>query len=283
MNLQLRTRGVSNLTKSLLFFALAVVIVVFSSYPVFFAFFSSLKPNYETFIMPPRLLPQEWTLDAYAKIFSTDVYLKYFRNSWIISTGATAITLGVATLAAYGFSRFPFPAKQGVLVAIMMLQMFPGVILMTPYYRIAQDIGIYDTYIVLILINSAFRVPIAIWLLKNFFDTIPVSLEQSAMVDGATRLQAILYIFVPLMKPGIIAVGIMAFLRAWNEFMFALLLTTGPATSPITFGLADLFTQFNIERNVVMAVTMLSVVPLFLIFILLQKSFVRGILGGFQK
>ena len=271
-------------TISRLIFLVVIGIILFlSTYPVLFSFFSSCKPSMEMFDLPPRVLPKNWTLVAYDNLFSNVKYLKFFRNSCIISASSTIICVILATLSAYGFSRFYVPAKRSVMVGILLLQMFPGVILMTPYYRIAQDIGIYNTYIVLILINSAFVLPLAIWLLKNFFDTIPVSLEESALVDGATRVQAIIHIIAPLMRPGMIAVAIMSFLKAWNEFMFALILTTGPSRSPISFGLAQLFTQYNVARNTVMAVTMLSVVPLFMIFVFLQRHLVRGIMGGAEK
>ncbi len=266
-----------------LFGLLVVVILVLSVFPVLYAFFTALTPARELFVLPPKILPRHWTLDPYGAVFQHREYLRYFLNSLVIAGGTTALCLILASLAGYGFSRFWIPAKRVVLAAILLLEMFPGVILLTPYYRLSQDLHIYDTYIVLVLIDSGLVLPISIWLLKNFFDTVPASMEESAMMDGSSRLQALVYVIAPLARPGLIAVAIMAFLTAWNEFMFALILTNSPTVSPLTYGLAELFGQYNVQRNIVMAITMLSVFPLLLIFIFLQRHLVRGIMGGSGK
>ena len=259
------------------------MILVLSVFPVLYAFFTALTPARELFVLPPKILPRHWTLDPYGAVFQHREYLRYFLNSLVIAGGTTALCLILASLAGYGFSRFWIPAKRVVLAAILLLEMFPGVILLTPYYRLSQDLHIYDTYIVLVLIDSGLVLPISIWLLKNFFDTVPASMEESAMMDGSSRLQALVYVIAPLARPGLIAVAIMAFLTAWNEFMFALILTNSPTVSPLTYGLAELFGQYNVQRNIVMAITMLSVFPLLLIFIFLQRHLVRGIMGGSGK
>jgi multiple sugar transport system permease protein len=269
--------------KRTIFFILVAVILALSLFPVVYALFTSLKPSQELFTMPPRILPRQWTLAPYLYVFQHPEYLRYFLNSIVVAGGTTIVALVLASLAGYGFSRFWVPAKRTLLTMILLLEVFPGVILMTPYYRLAQVLHLHDTYIVLILIDSGFVLPISIWLLKNFFDTVPTSMEESAMVDGTTRLQALLYIIAPLARPGLVATAIMAFLNAWNEFMFALLLTSSPTVSPLTYGLASLFGQYNVQRNIVMAVTMLSVVPLFLVFVFLQRHLVRGIMGGSNK
>jgi len=265
------------------FFLLVAVIIVLSVFPVVYALATSVKPSRELFVIPPRIFPREWTLAPYLYVLQHPEYLRYFLNSLVVAGSTTVISLVLASLAGYGFSRFWVPAKRTLLTVILLLEMFPGVILMTPYYRLAQDLHLYDTFIVLILIDTGFVLPISIWLLKNFFDTVPVSMEESAMVDGATRLRALVSIIAPLARPGLIATAIMAFLTAWNEFMFALILTSSPTVSPLTYGLASLFGQYNVQRNIVMAVTMLSVLPLFLVFVFLQRHLVRGIMGGSGK
>jgi len=275
-------RGVKSIERPL-FFLLVAVILTLSIFPVVYAFFTSLKPGKELFVLPPRILPKEWTLEPYGYVFQHGEYLRYFLNSVVIAGGTTIVCLVLASLAGYGFSRFWIPAKRAILTIILLLQMFPGVVLLTPYYRLAQDLHIYDTYLILILIDSGLVLPISIWLLKNFFDTVPASMEESAMVDGSTRLQALVYVVAPLVRPGLVAMTIMAFLTSWNEFMFALILTSSPNVSPVTYGLAQLFGPYNIQRNIVMAITMLSVFPLILIFVFLQRHLVRGIMGGSGK
>ena len=154
---------------------------------------------------------------------------------------------------------------------------------MIPYFKLARTLHLYNTYSGLVLVNCGFVLPLAIWLLKSFFDSIPMEVEEAAMIDGCTRTQAILYVIAPLARAGMIAIGIMAFLRAWNQFLFALILTQGPEKAPISVGLAELFTAYNVKLNAVMAITMLSVLPLMFIFILLQRYIISGITGGAVK
>ena len=154
---------------------------------------------------------------------------------------------------------------------------------MIPYFRLARTLHLYNTYLGLVLINCGFVLPLAIWLLKSFFDSIPIEVEEAAMIDGCTRTQAILYIIAPLARAGVIAIGIMTFLKAWNEFLFALILTQGPEKAPISVGLAGLFTSYNVKLNALMAITVLSILPLMLIFIFLQRYIISGITGGAVK
>jgi len=273
---------IKRLIKQFNLYGLASIITLFILFPIIFAILTSFKPNSEIFIYPPRMLPYKWTLSAYS-IFINTKYLRYFFNSFLISIFSSFICLFLGSLAGYGFSRFKIPAKRFLMIAILSLQMFPGAVLMIPYFNIARMLSIYDTYLVLILINVTFSLPLIIWLVKSYFDAIPISLEEAARLDGCNRLQVIFYIVIPLARAGFIAACLLAFMKTWNEFMFGLILTKGPAKAPVTVGLAELFGQYAINWNSVMALTVVMTIPLIILFIFLQRYVISGLSAGAFK
>ena len=276
-------RAKKRLLGRFILYGLIAIVTVLSLFPILFAVLVSFKLNREIFTYPPSVFPRIWTLEAYTFILSQKKYLRYFLNSCVISILATFVCVTLGSLAGYGFSRFKLPAKRLLMVGILALQMFPGVVLMVPYFRLSRTLNLYDTYLVLVIINCAFVLPLAIWLLKNYFDSIPVEIEEAAMVDGCTRIKALFFVVAPLARAGVIAIGIMAFLKAWNEFLFALILTRGAEKAPISVGLAGLFQAYSVNWNAVLAVTMFSVFPLMIIFIFLQRYIIGGITGGAVK
>ena len=170
-----------------------------------------------------------------------------------------------------------------MLLGIMALLMLPTVTLIVPYFRLAHLAGLYDTRLGLIIVNSAFILPICIWLLKGYMDAIPVDLEEAAMIDGCTRLQALQRILVPLAVPGIVGTGTFAFIFAWNEFLLAVTLTDTPDAQPLTIGLAAFFGQFVRDWNSIMALSTITSSPLMIIFVLFQRWVVQGMTSGAVK
>lgn len=271
------------LFKRLALYGSTIIVTVLVLFPVIFAVLTSLKPNREIFVYPPGIFPHEWTFKPYVSVLSQQRYLHYFFNGYLISISSTFICVILGALAGYGFSRFRLPAKRLLMLAILALQMFPGAVLMVPYFNLSRALHIYDTYLALILVDTTFSLSLVIWLLKSYFDSIPVSLEESAMVDGCTRIRALFSIIVPLARAGFIGTGVYAFIRAWNEFMFALILTSGPERAPVTVGLAELFGQYSIEWNGVMALTVVATFPLLIVFIFMQRYIIAGITSGAAK
>jgi len=257
-----------------------VVITLLILFPAIFAMFTSFKPIREIFTYPPSILPHTWTIKPYISIFSREKYLHYFFNGYFISICSTFLCVTLGALAGYGFSRFRLPAKRLVLLGILGAQMFPGAVLMVPYFNLSRQLGLYNTYLALIIIDTTFALPLVIWLLKSFFDSIPVSIEEAALIDGCTKARVLLLIVAPVARAGIIGTGMLAFIRAWNEFLFALILTKGPERAPITVGLAELFGQYSINWNGIMAITTLAVLPLLVVFIFVQRYVISGITSG---
>ena len=261
----------------------ATVVAILILFPAVFAVLTSLKPIREIFVYPPRVFPQIWTIKSYLSIFSREKYVHYFFNGYLISICSTFLCVFLGALAGYGFSRFRLPGKHTLLLGILVAQMFPGAVLMVSYFNLAKQLGLYDTYLALIMIDTAFALPLVIWLLKSYFDGIPVSVEEAALIDGCTRRKVLLLIVAPLARAGVIGTGMLAFIRAWNEFLFALILTKGPARAPITVGLAELFGQYSIDWSGIMAITTLAVLPLLIVFIFVQRYVIAGITSGAVK
>ena len=230
------------------------------------------------------LTPVVWMINAAMRpIKENELYRGYFVNSTIISLSTLAIVLVLGLLAAYGFSRFKMVGGRYMLLGIMALLMLPTVTLIVPYFRLAHLVGLYDTLFGLIVVNSAFILPICIWLLKGYMDAIPVDLEEAAMIDGCTRLQAMQKILVPLAVPGIVGTGTFVFVFAWNEFLLAVTLTDSPGSQPLTIGLAAFFGQFVRDWNSIMALSTITSIPLMIIFVLFQRWVVQGMTSGAVK
>ncbi len=209
--------------------------------------------------------------------------MSFFRNGYIIAGLTTVLCVTLGSLAAYGFSRFRIRGGRFILLAILALQMLPGVALIIPYFNMAQSLHLYNTYTALVLADSSFILPITIWLLKGYLDSIPVDLEEAAMVDGCTRPKALYRVVLPLALPGLIATGTMAFLGAWNEFLFAIVMSSGPNVAPLTVGIAEFFGQFGRDWSRIMALNTLGSLPLMVIFIFLQRWVVQGMTSGAVK
>ena len=266
-------------------FGVIGVVVLIALFPVLWGVFTSFKKNTEVFTWPPLLFPRVWTLEAFkVDVFGTQEWFRYLINSAIISSVTALLCVVLACLAGYGLSRFRIPAKNLVMLGIISLQMFPGPILMIPYLRLARALGLYNSYPALIMINSAFWLPLSIWLLKGFFDGIPPTMEDAALIDGCSRLRAVISVVIPLARAGIIAIATLTFVRTWNEFIFAYILTEGqPDVAPVTILLTNTFGRYGIHWNTLMALTTMSMIPLLVIFILLQRYIISGIMGGAIK
>jgi len=264
-------------------YTLAVVVTFLILFPAIFAVLTSFKPIREIFVYPPTMLPHTWTVKPYISVFSQEKYLHYFFNGYFISICSTFLCVILGSLAGYGLSRFKLPAKRTLMLAILAMQMFPGAVLMIPYFNLSRQLGLYNTYLALVMIDTVFALPLVIWLLKSYFDSIPVSIEEAALIDGCSQAKVLLLVVAPLARAGVIGTGMLAFIRAWNEFLFALILTKGPERAPITVGLAELFGQYSINWNGIMAITTLAVLPLLIVFIFVQRYVISGIMSGGVK
>jgi multiple sugar transport system permease protein len=251
--------------------------------PVVWMFSASVRPIRELLVYPPRLIPETVTLDYFARILHNAKYQRFFVNSILLSLFCLAVTLVLASLAGYGFSRFRMRGGRAMLIGILALLMLPRVTVIVPYFRMAHTWGVYDRLLGLMLVNVAFLLPMATWLLKGYMDSVPVELEEAAMVDGCTRTGALRRVLLPLALPGLVGVGTFVFIGAWNEYLLAVVLTDTPSAQTLTVGLAAFFGEYVRDWNSIMALSTLTSVPLMLVFVFFQRWVVQGMTSGAVK
>ena len=254
--------------------------LTFAGFPVLWMLFSSLKSNTEIFSLPPRILPEVFSLGAYASIFSDPVKVRFFLNSYFIAGTVTVLTLVLATLAAYSFSRYQFRFKSTFNVIIISTQTVPPITLLIPYFGMVVAFRIFDTYFALILTYLVFTLPYAILLMTGFLNTLPKELDEAVLVDGGTSWTALWRVLVPLSVPGIVATAVYTFLLAWNEFLFALTLTKSMELRTVPIGIQLLMGQHAFEWNEMMAMSVLGSAPLLLLYLLAQRYFLAGMTAG---
>jgi ABC-type glycerol-3-phosphate transport system permease component len=252
--------------------------------PVFWVVSMSFKVPGELFTAPPRWLPAAPTLENFRfVIFGTPVP-KLFLNSVVISGLTTLLTLLLATVAAYAFSRFSFRAKGTLLLLLLGTQLIPGVSNAVPLYVMMRSVGLLDTQVALVLIYAAALVPLSVWILKATFDQVPATLDEAAMIDGCTRLGAFRRVVLPLIGPGLIAAGTMIVVSTWNEFFLAFILTSSPASRTIATGMYLFQGQYgNSAWNLVSAAAVVTILVPLLLFALFQNYMVGGLSAGATK
>ena len=257
---------------------LAVIILV----PFLWMFSVSIKPGNEPFSIPPRLWPHRPTLDNYENAFYPE-FRRYFLNSIIVSVLTMILSISIGMLAAYSFGRFKFRGARAILIAIILAQMFPVATMIIPLYRIMNGFGLINTYPALVMAYLTITLPVSIWMLRGFIQSIPPDLEEAAMVDGCTRLQAFRRLIVPLARPGIAATAVWIAVVTWQEFLFALVFTTTTNMRTIPVGMADFQGQFGIRYGELMASSVMVSVPIIVLFFFLQRYFVAGLTAGATK
>lgn len=256
---------------------------VFAAGPVLWMLSSSFKSNTQIFELPPRLITETFSLDAYVKIFTTPETVRFFINSYVVAGAVTILTLFVAIQAAYAFSRFDFRGKRIVNVIIVSVQAVPPITLLIPYFGLMVTLKLYNTYPGLILTYMVFTLPYAIIMMTGYFNTLPKELDEAVRVDGAGSFTALWRVLVPISIPGIVSVGIYTFMIAWNEFLFALTLTRTIDMRTVPIGIQLLMGQHSYEWNQIMAMSILGSIPVLVLFLFFQRFFISGLTAGSVK
>ncbi|MBP2075975.1 carbohydrate ABC transporter permease [Oceanobacillus polygoni] len=251
--------------------------------PILWMISVMFRSNPDVFAVPLSLLPPEFTWEAFAKVFSNQDLMRLFLNSYIIAIAVTFICVLFAALAGYGFSRFEFKGKRTALIYILLTQMFPMVLLVIPYFLFVSRVGLYDTYWALILAYTSFALPFSIMMLRDFINTIPRELDEAAKMDGCGPFRTFFFIILPPSLPGLISTAVYTFILAWNEFLFAVMLTNSIASRPLTIGIGMLIGEFTTEWNALMALSFMASAPLIIVFLFVQKFFLQGLTAGSVK
>jgi len=250
-------------------------------FPIFWIMFTSVKTPVQAFQIPPVWFFRP-TLENYVTVFRSQPFGHYFWNSATTAATSTIFSLTVGTAAAYSLARFRFRAQKSISFVIFLTRMVPPVVLLVPFFILFRNLNWTDTPAALAFSYTAFNLPFVIWLMWGFFKEIPYELEQAAMIDGASAFGAMVRITLPLARPGLAAASIFALMNAWNEFLFALVLT-GPNAKTLPVGAAQFVTQDAILWGPVMAAGTMIMLPLILFTVLIQKHLVRGLTMGAIK
>jgi len=256
---------------------------LFAGLPILWMLSSSFKTNTEIFQNPPELLTAGFSLDAYVSILTDPTKVRFFVNSYIVAGAVTVLTLLVAVMAAYAFSRFEFRGKSVVNVVIISVQAVPPITLLIPYFGLVVTLKLYNTYPGLILTYMVFTLPYAIIMMTGYFNTLPRELDEAVRVDGAGSWTALWRILVPIAVPGIVSVGIYTFMIAWNEYIFALTLTRTEDMRTVPIGIQLLMGQHSYEWNEMMAMSILGSIPVLVLFVFFQRYFLGGLTSGSVK
>ena len=274
--------------KTALFAFILLLLALYLS-PLYWMISTSFKHQPEIFRLPPTLVPRNFTLDNYAGILAGSLasaipFLAYFRNSLIVALGTVFATLVLAAPAAYAFSRVPFRGKRRLIYFVLVSQMLPVVLILIPLYRMLMRVRLLSTYPGLVLPYLMLTLPFSIWMLKGYFDTIPRELDEAGKVDGCTKLQAMLRVIMPNVTPGLTATAIVTFIMAWDEFIIALTIMDKNAMRTLPVGMIQSFVgEFSIKWGEMMAASVVTAIPVVLIFVFLSRYLIGGLTAGAVK
>lgn len=260
------------------------VVIVFFVFPIFWVLSMSLKSVPQLFATPPVWFPLDPQFENYAYVINNTSVIRYLLNSALIVLLTVFFTLLIATMAAYGFSRFRFPYKSPALLAVLVFQMVSPVIIAIPLYRLFAGLGILNSYVTLIPVYVAIVLPFTTWFLKGYFDTIPYEIDEAAIVDGASRWQVVTRILLPITAPGIATGGILAFVLSWSQFVVPFILLDDRNLYPISVGIVDLqSTSDAITLHYLSAASIVAIAPVVIVFVLLQRYIVGALTSGAIK
>ncbi len=260
-----------------------VAVCVYCLIPFAWMLSTSLKTEAEAFRIPPTWVPLQMTVDSYKGIWIRKNFDIYFFNSTVISLATAILSTFFGAFAGYGFSRFFFRGRRFLIGFFLATQMLPGVLLVGPYFKILSRIGLYDTRSGLIIAFLTICLPFSTWMMKGFIDKVPQELDQSAMVDGCSRVGVFFKIVLPIVAPGMVATILFAFLLAWGDLLWALCLTSSETMITVTLGIARTVGEFRIIWPMLMAGSLVGGMPAILLYILLQRLLVQGLTAGAVK
>jgi trehalose/maltose transport system permease protein len=270
-------------TKSALFYLLVAIIVIVAVFPFYYAILTSLEKG--TAIFEVNYLPISLELGNYRDVLTTGSFPRNLFNSVVVSSTVVVLSLFMAVTAAYALSRFNFRGRGLLLLTILAVSMFPQIAVLAGLFELVRFTGLHNTMWALIFSYTIFTLPFTVWILTTFMRELPVEIEEAAIVDGATPWIIITKVFLPLMWPALVTTGLLAFIAAWNEFLFALTFTSSneQRTVPVAIGLLSGSSQYEIPWGLIMAASVIVTVPLIVLVLIFQRKIVSGLTAGGVK
>ena len=257
-------------------------ILMFALAPYLWMVLTSVKPNEAISIFPVQYLPERFTLEHYSVLLAKTSFAAHLGHSLLISIGAVALGLGVSVPAAYAFSRYRFRGRKAALVLFLVINMVPVVLLIIPLFVLMRSFGLLDTHLGIVLGHATFAIPFSVWMMTSYFNALPIELDEAALVDGATRLQTIRHVVLPLAMPGIVTTGIYIFVNSWNEYLFAMMLS-GQSVKTVTVALQSFIGEFTVQWGLLTAAGTLIAIPVTILFLIIQRRLVGGLTAGAVK
>jgi ABC-type glycerol-3-phosphate transport system permease component len=244
---------------------------------------TSFKDPAEVVLRNPTIVPRSFAVENYVDVFRRGNFGRYFVNSVVVSLAVTVISVAIATLSGYAFARYRLRGGKAILLGILATQMFPAILLAIPLYILIRNLGLLNSLLGLILVYTSFALPFSVWMLRNYFLTIPKDLDDSALVDGATRLQALRSVVLPVAMPGIAATAIFSFILSWNEFLYANTFISSADRRTLPVGLQSLIGEFTTDWGLLMAGAVITTMPIVVAFFFVQRSLTQGLAAGAVK
>ena len=244
---------------------------------------TSLKDPAEVVLRDPTIIPRSFEVQNYVDAFNRGNFGRYMINSVAVALAVTFLSLLLATLSGYAFARFRLTGGKVILLGILATQMFPAILLAIPLYILIRNLGLLNSLAGLVLVYTTFALPFCVWMMRNYFLTVPKELDESAMVDGATRLQALRSVVLPVAMPGIAATGIFSFILSWNEFLYANTFISSAELRTLPVGLQSLIGEFTTDWGLLMAGAVITTMPIVVIFFFVQRRLTQGLASGAVK
>ena len=265
------------------FYALVVFIVLFSIFPFYYAILTSLKSG--TALFRVNYLPADFSLANYENVLTNGVFPTNILNSVIVAVVVVAISLFLAVTAAYALSRINFAGRGLLLLTILAVSMFPQIAVLAGLFEMVRSAGLYNTLFSLIFAYMIFTLPFTVWVLTTFMRDLPVEIEEAAIVDGASPFTIVVRVFLPLMWPALVTTGLLAFIAAWNEFLFALTFVSNNSTRtvPVAIALLSGASEQEIPWGTIMAASVIVTVPLIVLVLIFQRKIISGLTAGGVK
>lgn len=259
-----------------------LIVLAFALAPFAWMLLTSVKPDTDLSAFPVRYLPSRLTLEHYQTLIQRTSFPVNLLNSLVIACGAVLLGLATSVPAAYAFSRFRFRGRRLLMTGFLVINMFPIVLLIIPLFVLMRNLELIDTFIGVIIGHSTFSIPFSIWMLVSYFNAIPQDLDEAAMIDGASRLETIRLVILPLVMPGVTTTAIYVFITSWNEYLFAMMLS-GQTVRPVTVALQLFIGEFTTQWGVLTAGGVLIALPVTILFLFVQKRLVGGLTAGAVK
>ena len=259
------------------------VIVLVLLFPFFVALSTAFKDLDEVYSNPPHWIPKRLAWENFQHIWEKYPMAQYFANSIIVASGATVLCTILCVPAAYAFARLRFRGRKTLLFMLLVVQMFSPIIVIISLFKVIGALHLINTLSSLIIVNAVFTLAFATWMMNGYFSTIPKEVEEAALIDGCSRFQSMTRITLPIAMPGVVTVVIYTFIAAWNEFMFALTFINVTEKRPLTLGLYNFVGRWTVSWQYLMAAALLAIIPVILLFMLIEKQLVEGLAGGAVK